>query len=79
MYKTIIRKDEKCRLCNSNKINEVFTLKSTPPEDLFLPKNKIEHTAKKYPLVLAICEDCGYLYLPYIINPKVSYTDYVYE
>ena len=79
MDKTIIRKDKNCRLCNSNKINEVFPLKSTPPEDLFFPENKIELTAKTYPLVLAICEDCGYVHLPYIINPKVSYTDYVYE
>ena len=68
-----------CRICNSESIKEVFELKPTPPGDLFLPKNKLDLCNEKYPLILAICRDCGYLHLPYVLDPDISYGNYVYE
>ena len=68
-----------CRICNSENIKEVFKLKSTPPGDFFLPKEKLEESVEKYPLILALCEQCGYLHLPYILDPKISYQNYLYE
>jgi len=79
MNETAIRLDRNCRLCNSERIKEVFNLKPTPPGDLFLPKTKLELSSEKYPLVLSLCEDCGYVHLPYVLDPNVSYTNYVYE
>ena len=76
---TAIRLDKNCRLCNSQRIKEVFKLKPTPPGDLFLPKDIMKLSAEKYPLILALCENCGYLHLPYVLNPDVSYTNYIYE
>ena len=70
---------ENCRICNSESIKEVFELKPTPPGDLFLPKNKLDLCNEKYPLILAICRDCGYLHLPYVLDPDISYGNYVYE
>ena len=32
-----------------------------------------------YPLELAICGDCRYVFLPHTISPEVSYADYAYE
>ena len=74
-----IRFDKICRICNSDKIINVFKLKPTPSGDRFVSKSKINQNSEKFPLILAICNECSYLHLPYVLNPKVSYTDYVYE
>ena len=76
---TAIRLDKNCRLCSSERIKEVFKLKPTPPGDMFLPEDILKLSSEKYPLILALCEDCGYLHLPYVLNPDVSYTNYIYE
>jgi SAM-dependent methyltransferase len=54
----------------------VFRLNDTPLEDQFLSTDTIAQPV--YPLELAMCEDCGYLHLPHIVNPEASYADYVY-
>lgn len=79
MENEAIQLDRNCRICNSEIIKEVFELKPTPPGDLFLPKNKLDLCNEKYPLILAICRDCGYLHLPYVLDPDISYGNYVYE
>ena len=79
MINEMIRKDLNCRICNSSKIINVFELKSTPSGDRFVSKSQLNQTSEIFPLILAICNKCGYLHLPYILNPKLSYTDYVYE
>ena len=75
----IIREDNNCRMCKSNNIAVVIELMPTPPGDLFLPKDKLEFSSNKYPLNIALCNNCGYLYLPSVLSPKISYTNYVYE
>lgn len=79
MDNSMIRKDKNCMICNSENITNVFELKTTPPADMFLPKDKLKLSAKKYPLILALCKNCGYLHLPYILDPALSYSNYVYE
>jgi SAM-dependent methyltransferase len=74
-----IKKYNSCRICNSDNINEVFKLKPTPPGDFFLPKDKLKLSIEKYPLIVALCEECGYLHLPYILDPEISYQNYLYE
>jgi SAM-dependent methyltransferase len=74
-----IRHDENCRICGSKNIVTVFELNPTPPEDRFIPKEQLNIIQEKYPLVLALCQNCGYLHLPYILNPAISYSDYLYE
>ena len=74
-----VRIDQNCRICNSSKITNVFELKPTPPGDRFVPKAKLAQTSEKFPLIVAMCNECGYLHLSYVLNPEASYTDYVYE
>jgi len=54
-------------------------LNDTPLEDQFFPMSQKNIKQDTYPLKLALCEDCGYLHLPYIVNPEMNYADYVYE
>ncbi|MBI3394626.1 MAG: class I SAM-dependent methyltransferase [Spirochaetia bacterium] len=78
MDNDIVRHDTSCRLCGSRDIAEVLTLKDTPMEDQFLPAAKGPVEQPAYPLVLALCKGCGYVFLPYVVSPRVSYSDYVY-
>jgi len=79
MNNTVIRKDQNCRICKSKNIIIVFDLMPTPPGDLFLSKNKLELSSENFPLKLSLCNQCGYLHLPYVLDPDVSYTNYIYE
>ncbi len=79
MNNKVLRHDTYCRICSSEKIKTVLRLEDTPLEDQFLREEYKEQKQPVYPLELALCEDCGYLHLPYIVNPEASYADYVYE
>ena len=61
----MIRKDKNCMICNSKNIINVFELKTTPPADMFLPKDKLKLSAKKYPLILALCKN-DFLTFPFV-------------
>lgn len=71
--------DSNCRVCNSDQIITVMTLTPTPPGDKFIKKEEIHIKQDEYPLVLALCQNCGYLHLPYRLNPEISYSDYIYQ
>ena len=74
-----IRKDECCRICGSSDIVDVFKLEPTPSGDRFISEEELGMAFEKFPLILAICNSCGYLHLPYVLDPAESYTNYVYE
>jgi SAM-dependent methyltransferase len=73
-----IRHDTTCRLCGSHKISTVLHLTPTPPEDRFVTKSHLHVPQDVYPLDLALCEACGYVHLPYVLSPEISYSDYIY-
>jgi len=79
MDKKVLRLDTNCRICNSNQITTILKLKDTPMEDQFVSEVNKDVLQPVYPLELAICNNCGYTFLPYIVSPEVSYTDYIYE
>jgi SAM-dependent methyltransferase len=47
-------------------------------EDQFVSADKLSIVQPVYPLDLAMCDECGYVFLTHIVNPKASYADYVY-
>ncbi len=78
MSKQVLRHDEHCRVCGSGHIETVLRLSATPLEDQFVRQEHKDLTQPLYPLELAICQDCGYVHLPYVVNPEASYANYVY-
>jgi hypothetical protein len=74
-----IRKDKLCRICDSSDIVTILKLNNTPLEDQFVDESNKHIEQKTYPLELAICNHCGYVYLPHVINPEESYVDYLYK
>ncbi len=68
-----------CRICDSLEIESTFDLAATPPGDLFFPTKQQAVSAEKYPLRVAICTNCGYLHLHDVLDPMLSYSNYVYR
>lgn len=78
MDKKVLRHDKHCRVCGSGCIKTVIHLNDTPLEDQFVRPEFKDLNQPVYPLDLAICQDCGYVHLPYVVNPEESYADYAY-
>ena len=79
MSKDNVRFYDTCRICGDKNTEVVFRLEPTPPGDMFLPKSLLNLSSVCYPLDLALCNSCGYVYLPYVLDPESSYTNYIYE
>jgi hypothetical protein len=78
MRSEVLRQDKHCRLCGCNRITTILHLNDTPLEDQFIAVERKNIAQPVYPLDLAICENCGYVFLPYIVNPEASYANYTY-
>jgi SAM-dependent methyltransferase len=76
---TLIRVDNFCRICGNSNVVTVIKLAPTPLEDQFVPFSRRHIKQETYPLDLTLCKICGYLYLPHIVNPEVSYRNYIYQ
>jgi len=77
MFVDGVRHDSNCRVCQSKAIKTLYKLHDTPLEDQFLRHEDIDQPL--YPLELAMCEACRYIFLPYIVDPDESYSDYLYN
>jgi len=74
----VLRHDTTCRICDSYRIERLYELMETPLEDQYLPLDRIDESAQRYPLELALCANCSYLHLPHIIEPQHNYERYLY-
>ena len=75
----LIRKDSFCRICKSEEIDTILKLQDTPLEDQFVDESNKDKVQEVYPLELAICNHCGYVHLPHVIDPEESYIEYIYK
>jgi dTDP-4-dehydrorhamnose reductase/predicted rRNA methylase YqxC with S4 and FtsJ domains len=66
---------DKCRLCNSYKLNCFYNLKPTPLANNFVKKPIYQDIIN---LDLCICEDCNHIQLLQIIDPNYQYLNYKY-
>lgn len=74
----MIKKISKCRLCKSNKIDEVINLHKSPLANN-LKNNQISSlNQKKFPLKVFFCKKCFHLQLSHIVNPKLLFNNYLY-
>ena len=65
-----------CRVCKSKNFQTILKLKDTPFEDQFLKQKKIQNT---FPLEVAMCQSCSYVFLVHVVSPDISYESYIYE
>ena len=67
-----------CRLCNSEKLDEVLHLAPTPPANAFVAKEHLNDTQATFPLDLYQCKDCGHAQLRTVVDPEELFRHYVY-
>ncbi|MCE7505297.1 class I SAM-dependent methyltransferase [Polynucleobacter sp. IMCC30063] len=60
-------------------LDTVLKLADTPLEDAYLRVDKFNTEQPTFPLELAKCSNCGYVFLPYVVYPEISYSNYVYK
>lgn len=69
---------ETCRLCGSKKIEMVLPLTPSPLCDAYVAADRLNIVQDIYPLDLFLCRDCGYVFMPYVVDPELRYRDYIY-
>ena len=62
-----------CRLCSSNDLELVLSLKKSPLCDAYV-KERIEQ--KLYDLNVLLCKNCRFVQISTIINPEYIYANY---
>ena len=70
----------KCRVCDSGRLTRFLDLGNHPPSDQFRGEKQLNDPVTFYPLIVHICEDCGFCQLGYVVPPEILYQDnYPYE
>ncbi len=67
-----------CRLCGSDQLSEVLSLKPTPPANAFVPESECGTDQEKFPLDIFFCDACAHVQLLDIVDPEVLFANYVY-
>ncbi len=67
-----------CRLCDSRNLKIILHLTPTALCDAYVPAHRVNLVQEVYPLDLYLCTECGYIHLPYVVDPEIIYRDYIY-
>ena len=68
----------RCRLCNSDRLENVLPLRPTPIGDSYLPVEQNPGRLEKHPLDLNLCLSCGHAQLSALVDPGEIYSHYLY-
>ena len=68
---------KKCRICN-NRLISILNFKKVALSGSFLKKNEIINE-KKYPLSVAVCENCKHLQIQNLVKPQKLFNHYEWE
>ena len=70
----------KCRVCQSNKLIPVVSLKPQYIASTFVKTNKNNPKSKiKIPMTLLLCKNCGLIQLKETVEPNLLYESYFYR
>ena len=68
-----------CRVCNSDKLIKYLDLGLMPMANSLFDSEKEAKNAKRYPLELMFCDECGLSQLSIVVDPKELYEYYTYR
>ena len=71
----MIKKINKCRLCNDTSLKLIWELEKSPIGDNYTKK---KNNSKLYPLSLNQCNTCKFVQLSHYIDEKIVYGEYLY-
>lgn len=67
-----------CRLCESGNVAVVLRLLPSALADSYVGEAELDVPQPRYPLDLTLCKDCGFVFIPDVVDPETIYRDYVY-
>jgi len=59
-----------CRVCESENIETVVKLASSPPGNNFVSKDNLNIQEEEFPLELRFCNDCFHIQLGHVVDPE---------
>ncbi len=68
-----------CRLCGHGELDLVLPLQPSAIADAFVPGEKLGEPQAVYPLDLYLCRACGHAQLLDVLDPRVLFSNYIYE
>lgn len=78
MNNALVRKITSCRVCKEQKLTKVLTLGPTPLANEFVKKGKVDSEELFFPLEVYFCNNCTFLELGHVVDPKILFGNYVY-
>lgn len=70
---------DKCRVCSSERLTGYLDLGLMPLSNNLEPTLAQAMTAKRYPLKVMLCENCGLSQLSVVVDPHLLFDNYVYR
>ena len=70
------KRKKQCRLCGSENLNKVFSLKETPLANEFV--SGCDKSQDTYPLEINICHSCRHVQLGHVVNSDLLFANYLY-
>lgn len=68
-----------CPVCSSAHNDEVFALNPTPLGDALCGSKTEALGLPRYPLSLVMCEACSHVFVPKVVPPRESYSNYFFS
>ena len=77
---TVLKQQEKCRICSGINFEHFLDLGFSPPADQFLKAEHLMEPETSYPLTVQICTECNLVQLGQVVHHEILYrNDYPYE
>lgn len=73
-----LRRRDRCRLCDSTKLDLAVPIKPSPIGDAFIPAARLGQPQDIYALDLYLCADCAHVQNLDFVDPEVLFRDYLY-
>lgn len=67
-----------CRVCKSQKLHKFLDLGSTALANSFVKKEELGKPELKFPLEVCFCENCNFVQLTNIVDPKLMFQSYLW-
>ena len=68
-----------CPICSSTSWTDVLPLAPTPLGDALQGIREAAEAMERFPLAVALCSNCFHAFLPLVVNPEESYSNYFFE
>lgn len=69
---------KKCRLCKSSNLVKFLKLGETALANRYLKEEELKSGELKFPLELSFCNECSFVQLSYVVDPKIMFSTYLY-